>query len=80
MDTLREVHDYLLAEFKVKQGSIAPTENLLGRGIIDSMGLLKLVGFLEQRYGFETTEEDMLPENFATLEKIRDFVERKRKP
>lgn len=80
MDTLKEVHDYLLAEFKVQQGSIAPAENLLGRGIIDSMGLLKLVGFLEQRYGFETTEEDMLPENFATLEKIRDFVERKRKP
>ena len=79
MDTMKEVHDYLLAEFKVGESSIAPDKNLLGSGILDSMGLLKLVAFLEDRYGFETSEDDIVPENFGTLEKIRDFVERKRK-
>jgi acyl carrier protein len=79
LDTLKEVRDYLLAEFSVGRGSITPDENLLGR-ILDSMGLLKLVAFLEERYSFETTEEDIVPENFGTLEKIRDFVERKTRP
>lgn len=77
MDIVREVRDYVLKEFRVKRDSIAPDENLLGSGIIDSMGLLKLVAFLEVRYGFETAEGDIVPENFRTLEKIRDFVQRK---
>ena len=77
MDTLKELHDYLVAEFSVVSGALAPDENLLGRGIIDSMGLVKLVTHLEERYGFETSEKDLVPENFATLEKIRDYVERK---
>jgi acyl carrier protein len=79
LDTLREIHDYVLAEFPLEQDSIAPDENLLSRGIIDSMGLLKLVTFLEERYGFEAGDDDMVPENFMTLAKIRDFVERKKK-
>ena len=78
MDTLKEVRDYLLAEFSAGKGSIGPDENLLGR-ILDSMGLLKLVAFLEERYGFETSEEDIVPENFGTLEMIRDFVERRKR-
>ncbi len=80
MDTLKEIHDYILAEFPLEQHSIAPNENLLARGILDSMGLLKLVTHLEKRYGFEATDADMTPENFTSLETIRDFVERKKKP
>lgn len=78
MDILREVHDYLLAEFPSDRESYAPDENLLAQGIIDSMGLLKLVTFLESRYGIEAGDEDMVPENFSTLEAIQAFVARKR--
>jgi acyl carrier protein len=78
MDVMKEVHDYLLAEFPTERTSLAPQDSLLTQGIIDSMGLLRLVTFLEQTYGFEATDDDMVPDNFATLEKIRDFVERKR--
>lgn len=79
MDTLKEIHDYLMAEFPSEQTSLAPDDNLLQLGIIDSMGLLKLVTHLEARYGFEATDEDMVPEHFMTLQHIRDFVESKRK-
>lgn len=79
MDTLKEIHDYLVAEFPSEQTEFAPDDNLLALGIIDSMGLLKLVTHLESRYGFEATDDDMVPEHFMTLEKIRDFVEAKRK-
>jgi len=53
-------------------------QHFLG-GILDSMGLLNLGAFLEKRYRFETTEEDLVPEHFGTLEMIRDFVERTRR-
>jgi acyl carrier protein len=78
-DTLGEIHDYLVAEFAPERSSFAPDENLLAQGIIDSMGILKLVTFLEARYGFEAGDDDLVPENFTTLAMIRDFVERKRK-
>lgn len=75
---MKEIHDFLVAEFPSEQSSYAPDENLLAQGIIDSMGLLKLVTFLENRFDIETTDEDLVPDNFTTLEMIRDFVERKR--
>ncbi len=80
MDTLQEIHDFMRAEFAPERASFAPGENLLAQGIIDSMGILKLVTFPESRFGFEAGDEDLVPENFGTLERIRDFVERKRKP
>jgi acyl carrier protein len=78
VDTLTRLHDYVRREIAGGTTPLEPGENLLRRGILDSMGLLKLVTFLEETYGFETTGDDIVPENFGTLEKIRDFVERKR--
>jgi len=78
LDTLKEIHDFVVTEFASDRGSLAPDENLLVQGIVDSMGLLRLLTFLEQRFGFEATDTDMVPENFSTLERIRDFVERRK--
>jgi acyl carrier protein len=77
-DILQEIHDHMLAEFPTERTSLAPDENLLAQGILDSMGLLNLVTHLEKRYGIATTDADMVPENFATLRTIVAFVERKR--
>lgn len=78
MDTLKEIHDFVVTEFASDRGSLTPDENLLLQGIVDSMGLLRLLTFLEQRFGFEARDADMVPENFSTLERIRDFVERRK--
>jgi acyl carrier protein len=75
---MKEIHDFLVAEFPSDQPSYAPDDNLLAQGIIDSMGLLKLVTFLESEFDIEASDEDLVPENFTTLAMIRDFVERKR--
>ena len=77
-DDLNEIQAYLRAEFAPEREGFAPDENLLSQGIIDSLGILKLVTHLEERYGFETGDDDLVPENFATLSMIRDFVARKR--
>ena len=74
---MKDVHDFLVAEFRVPGGRLGTDENLLG-GILDSMGLLRLVSHLEETYGFEVGENDLVPENFSTLERIRDYVERRR--
>ena len=67
MHTLTGPNAYLVPEFSVSPGALPPAENLLGLGIIASMGLVKLVTHLEERYGFRISERDPVPENFSTL-------------
>ncbi len=53
--------------------------NLLERGIIDSMSLVRLISFLEEHYEIQVQDEDIVPENFSTLNKIAGFVGGQRK-
>jgi len=78
LDIGKEIHDYILSEFASERDEVAADENLLAQGIIDSMGIMKLVSFLEERYGFEAVDDDLVPENFGSIELLRAFVERKR--
>jgi acyl carrier protein len=67
-----------VTELASERDSFAPDENLLAQGIIDSMGILSLVSFMEARFGIKASDDDMVPENFETLEALRQFVERKK--
>lgn len=53
-------------------------DSFLERGIIDSTGVLELVGFLEETYGFIVQDEEVLPDNFDTLNNLEAYVMRKK--
>jgi acyl carrier protein len=80
MSISTDLEQFILAE--LTQGreitSIAPDENLLTRGIVDSHGVIELVGFLEERYGIAVRDEDMTPENFESIASIETFVQGQR--
>jgi acyl carrier protein len=78
MDTTELIHDFLITEFGADRDSFAPDENLLAQGVIDSMGILKLVEFLEARFGITVGEDEMVPEHFESIAALRSFVETKR--
>jgi len=50
---------------------------LLDSGIIDSLSLLKLVLFLEKQFGIAVGGQELVPENFATVDAICRFVKSK---
>jgi acyl carrier protein len=54
--------------------SIAPDDDLIGRGILDSLGIQQLVAFLESRYGLRIADEDIVPDNFQSLRRVETFV------
>jgi len=67
--------NYLLGE----DPSALPGESsLIEAGLIDSTGVLELVGFLEEQFGLRITNEELLPENLDSIDNIVAFVERKR--
>jgi acyl carrier protein len=80
MSVSADIEQFILTELTQGRGitSIASDENLLSKGIVDSHGVMELVGFLEDRYGISVGDEDLSPENFESVQSIAAFVERKR--
>lgn len=57
---------------------IGDEEDLIASGIIDSLGIMHLVGFIENHYGIRIRDEDLLPENFSTITAIASFIAKNR--
>lgn len=53
---------------------IATVENLLLTGVIDSLGILRLVSHIEQIQGRPVPAEDVTLENFRSIESMVDYV------
>lgn len=51
---------------------------LMAKEAIDSMGILQIIGFVEDEFGIDLDDDDLSVENFATLDAISELVERKR--
>ncbi len=56
---------------------LANTDSLLEQGIIDSTGVLELVSFLEQKYGITIQDEELVPDNLDSIDRLVRFVSRK---
>jgi acyl carrier protein len=51
---------------------------LFEEGIFDSMGLLSLISFLEESFGIQTDDVDLMEDNFKNLNAIEKYVIRKK--
>jgi acyl carrier protein len=52
---------------------------LLESGVIDSLGVLDVVTFLEQTFAIKVSDEELIPDNFATVRSMACYVETKRR-
>ena len=74
MDIIRVLEEYIIDELMYsdnKQESIDPAENLIANGTIDSLGILKLTGFIENSFNIQITDEDITKENFQSINTIK---------
>lgn len=70
------INDYISREF-VKDASLLPlgnTTSLLETDILDSLNLLRLVMFIQERYGIAVDDVDLIPENFDTVDAICAYL------
>ena len=70
------INDYISREL-VSKPELLPLKNdtpLLETGILDSLSVLKLVLFLEQQFGIVVAPEELIPENFETVEAICTYL------
>jgi len=71
---------YIVNRFMHKEdsGLLGDNEPLFVKGIIDSMGIIELVSFIEAQFNLKVQNDELVPENFKTVNSIKDFVERKK--
>ncbi len=61
----------------VRKRNVGVDDPLLEGGIIDSLGVLDLIGYIEGEFRVVVFDEDLLPENFQTIQALTAFVQRK---
>jgi acyl carrier protein len=57
--------------------SIADDDSFLEKGIIDSTGILELVAFVEDEFNIEVGDEELIPDNFDSIEKLAVYTQGK---
>jgi acyl carrier protein len=56
--------------------TLGDDEPLIDSGMIDSMGIMTLLAFVEEQFSIEIQGDDLIPENFASISTITALVER----
>ena len=72
----QEVRQFLRDNFPLSADGVtlAAEDSLIEVGVIDSTGVLELIGFIEERYEVEIADEEVLPENLDSIANITRFV------
>jgi len=79
LDIQLRVRRFILANFYVgEETSLTDDGSLLEHGIVDSTGVLEVIGFIEHEFRVEVTDEEMVPENLDSIAHIAAYIARKR--
>lgn len=79
MDIKEQVRTFITSNFYVADPSALEDDaSLLDRGIIDSTGVLEVIFFIEETFGIKVEDNEMLPDNLDSIERIANFVARKK--
>jgi len=72
------IRTFVVQNFMFGQGDeLSDDASFLEAGIIDSTGVLELVGFIETTYSVAVADEDLVPANLDSVERVAGFVERR---
>jgi len=64
--------------FTTDTSALGWDDSLLGRGIVDSTGMLEIIFFIEEQLGVKVKDEEMIPDNLDSVNRITSFVHARR--
>jgi acyl carrier protein len=75
---LNELREFMAANFLYSDVfSLDDSASFMDSGILDSVGVLQIILFLEEHYGIKLADEEVIPENLDSIRNLANFVERK---
>ena len=76
MDTKEALKQYIAEELLNNSVNVKEDDNLLRDGMVDSLGMVRLVAFIEETFEVEIPPEDLIIENFGTINVITDYLQK----
>ncbi len=79
MSVKKSIKEYIVNELVVDKqyDSLSDSDQLIESGIIDSLGIMKLIGFIEDNLSVQIDDMELIPENFSSVDAISSLVESK---
>ena len=78
-DIQQKIRQYIDSNFLLgaRDTHYADTDSLLDLHILDSTGVLELILFLEETWGIQVADTEMVPDNLDSVAAIGAYVQRK---
>lgn len=75
----QQIKDFVLKNFLFTddEAALSNDQSLMQTGVLDSTGILELINFVEETFAISVADEEMLPENFDSVDAVSGFVTRK---
>ncbi len=78
MEYIPAIREFIVENFLFGDGGqVSDDTNFFEKGIIDSTGILELVSYIEETYNLTIEDEDLVPENFSSLNTLAAFLQKK---
>jgi acyl carrier protein len=69
-----KIRSYVLEETFAEDGKINNQTLIFKEGYFDSMGFVRLVSYLENEFGIKISDDDLVEQNFESINAISNFV------
>ncbi len=77
-ETKEKIREFILETFLFgSDEGLTDETSFLDEGVIDSTGILELVNFLEEEFGIEVDDEELVPENLDSIKNVSEYLGRK---
>ena len=78
-ETLQQIRAFIFENFlfDADDDSLGNDASFLEEGIIDSTGVLELVDWLEETFSIQVGDEELVPENLDSVNKLASFIAKK---
>jgi len=75
----KTIRKYILENllFTEDESTLQDDESFLDSGMIDSTGVMEIILFIEESFGFRVKDDEMLPANLDSVNNLADFIQRK---
>jgi len=74
MSMEEQIQGFIGRELSVPDGVLSVDYDLIANRMIDSLGLLQIVSFMETEFGIEVMDEELTPEHFSTIANMVGLV------
>jgi acyl carrier protein len=72
------IREFIVKQFPIaRKNGLKSDEKWLETGMIDSLGILDLVHFLEEEFSLVISDDELQPDNFGSLDEVVEFVQKK---